>query len=99
MSLSDEELIEKYSSDKKSEPLDPNKEYIFGDSQVLYEDEAEKEFNFMEYLPLIIVVVFFIGGFYLLRKLISIGILLGFPFVGYGVDRLINWILVHKPES
>ena len=88
MSLSDQELIEKYSSDKKDkfvpipyeanktskfggEQLDPNKEYIFGDSQVLYEDEAKKEFNFMEYLPLIIVVVFFIGGFYLLRKFAS----------------------------
>jgi hypothetical protein len=88
MSLSDEELIEKYSSDKKSKfggvpldsnktdefggvLLDPNKEYIFGDSQVLYEDEAKKEFNLMEYLPLIIVVVFFVGGFYLLRKFAS----------------------------
>ena len=30
---------------------------------------------------------------------ISIGILLGFPFVGYGVHRLINWILVHKAEG
>jgi hypothetical protein len=51
--------------------LDPNKEYIFGDSQVLYEDKSEKQFNIKEYLPLILVVVFFFGGFFLLRKFSS----------------------------